>query len=102
MVPDLITGWALASGLLVAGVVFIVSPLSNVLNFITVPLGYEWSSCPHCPEVAIRKITYSDCAVCGAETAENFSASRSPGGSDEWLYVCDDCSLEDLEVSGDA
>jgi len=96
---DLLTGWALASGAVALGTLFVISPASNILNLITVPLGYEWSSCPYCPDVGVRKITYSDCAVCGSETVENFSASRSPAGTDEWLYVCGDCSLNDAEVS---
>jgi hypothetical protein len=71
---------------------FFMTPFSNVLNAITVPLGYEWQSCPYCPEFGIKKITYTDCANCGTEITENFSTGRSPAGDSEMYRFCDrDC-----------
>jgi len=66
---------------LIGLVVFAVSPLSNVLNVITVPLGYEWQSCPHCPAVGIDPITWSECAHCGEEHRENFGAAAYRDGA---------------------
>jgi hypothetical protein len=78
------------------------TPAANVLNVVTVPLGYEIQSCPYCPEVGIEKITYTDCTVCGTEIAENFSAGTSPSGDSELHHVCEDCTLDEArEVLAD-
>lgn len=77
---------ALAPLGLVAFIVFIISPFSNVLNIITVPLGYEWQSCPYCPDVGIKKITTTECEHCGDEHAENWGASYHPAGTDSPTY----------------
>jgi len=79
----------LAIGLL-GFLLFAMTPFSNMLNVITVPLGYEWQSCPFCPEFGVEKITYTDCANCGDRIAENFNRSQSPAGESEWYCFCSD------------
>lgn len=80
---------------LIGFMIFSMTPLSNILNVVTVPLGYEWQSCPNCPSFGIEKITYTDCANCGETVAENFSRSTSPAGESTWYYFCDsDCHDE--------
>jgi len=73
-------------------IVFLATPLSNVLNVVTVPLGYEWQSCPYCPDFGVEKITYTECANCSREITENFSRGRSPAGESTMYHFCsNDC-----------
>jgi len=76
--------------ILVVVPLFLMSPFSNILNVITVPLGYEWQSCPYCPEFGIEKITKADCDHCGDEHVENWGAGARRDG--DWYSFCDsDC-----------
>ena len=68
---------------LMGGMLFLMLPISNVLNAVTVPLGYEYSSCPYCPEFSVKKIEYEECDNCGEEHATNFGASWYTGGQDQ-------------------
>ncbi len=88
-----------------ATTVFLMTPFSNVLNLITVPLGYEYSSCPYCPEFGVKKIEYEECDNCGEEHATNFGASWYTGGQDgEKYHFCQNECLREFksEVNGDA
>ena len=93
MIPEPVftyTGLALVA--LLGFVVFAATPFSIVLNVITVPLGYEWQSCPYCPTFGIERITYTECANCGTEITKNFSRGRSPAGDSTMYHFCDnDC-----------
>jgi len=87
------------------GTIFLMTPLSNILNVITVPLGYEYSSCPYCPVFHVRKIEYDECDNCGKEHATNFGASWYTGGQDgEKYYFCQNECLREFksEVNSDA
>ncbi len=87
--------------LFLVGTVFIISPFSNILNAITVPLGYEWQSCPNCPDVGIKKIEHAECAHCGEQHATNFGAAKYRDG--ERISFCsNDCLDRFKEESADA
>lgn len=77
----------------IGGTLFLMLPVSNVLNVITVPLGYEYSSCPYCADFGLRKIEYGDCDNCGDEHATNFGASWYTGGQDgdKYHFCSNDC-----------
>ena len=66
--------------LVVLAAVFVTSPFSNVLNVCTVPLGYEWQSCPNCPAVGVEKMTWAECQHCGDKHRENFCAAAYRDG----------------------
>lgn len=83
----------LVAVVLVAVPVFLMSPASLVLNFITVPLGYEWQSCPYCPEFGIEKITKAECEQCGEVHAENWGAAKYKDG--DRLPFCSNECLDD-------
>ena len=82
--------WYLSVGVATTVTVFAIamSPAGHVLNIITVPLGYQFQSCPYCPDFGIKKITYTDCENCGSEITENFSYGRSPAGESQMHYFC--------------
>lgn len=88
---------------LLAGLVFLVSPLSNVLNVVTVPLGYEWQSCPNCMDVGIRKIERTQCDNCGTEHVTNWGASWYTGGENGDKYeFCDSNCLKEFKSEVEA
>lgn len=72
------------------GGMFLLSPFSEILNVITVPLGYQWLSCPYCPDVSLRRITWADCDHCGTRHRTNFGAAKYKDG-DEYRFCDWDC-----------
>lgn len=84
--------------LLVLLPLLLTTPLANVLNVITVPLGYEISSCPYCPEFSINKVSKSECEHCGEEHIENFGAAKYAGDG-EFRFCDSDCLEQWKEVS---
>lgn len=76
---------------LVLGLFFLMTPFSNVLNVITIPLGYEFSSCPNCPEFTIEKITYHECAECGDEHGRGVSGTAAYRDGERYLFCSNDC-----------
>lgn len=77
---------------------FLLTPLSNVLNVITVPLGYQYISCPCCLDITIREIEYENCDNCGQEHATNWGASWYTGGEDgDKYYFCDSDCLQEFK-----
>jgi hypothetical protein len=78
------------------GAVFTISPASNLLNVVTVPLGYQWQSCPHCPAVSIRRVRWAECENCGERHRTNFGSARWDDG--ERIPYCGlDCLQETRE-----
>jgi len=86
--------------LLVGGLLFAMTPLSNVVNIVTVPLGYEWSSCPFCPAFSIEKIEWAECDNCGRRHRTNFGAAKYKDGN-EWRFCDSDC-LDGFKAGGEA
>lgn len=78
---------------IVALTMFAMTPLSNVLNVVTIPLGYEWQSCPYCPAFGVEKITHAECVTCGARHAENFGSAVHRDG-DEFRFCSLGCSQQ--------
>lgn len=89
---------ALVWVLLILGMAFLLSPFSNVLNVITVPLGYKWSSCPYCMAVSVEKIEWADCANCGRRHMTNFGAVWYRDGDE--LRFCDSGCLDEFDMGG--
>lgn len=85
---------------LVLGLFFLMTPFSNILNAITIPLGYEFSSCPNCPEFTIEKITYHECAQCGDEHARGVSGTAAYRDGEKYCFCSLDC-LGDWDGPGD-
>ena len=81
---------------LVLGLFFLMTPFSNVLNVVTVPLGYEFSSCPNRPEFTIEKITYHECAQCGEEHGRGVSGTAAYRDGEKYPF----CSLDCLDEWG--
>ena len=77
--------------LLVFGLFFLMLPISNVLNLITIPLGYEYSSCPHCPAFGVTKIEYEDCDHCGEEHGRGYSGAAACRNGDKYVFCSNDC-----------
>lgn len=84
----------------IVGALFLMTPVSNVLNVVTLPLGYEYSSCPNCPEFGITKLEYHDCAQCGAEHGRGFGGAAVHRDGEEWVFCSNDC-LDAWKAEGD-
>ena len=83
----------------VVGMMFLMSPLSNVLNIITAPLGYEYSSCPYCPKFGVTKIQYETCEQCGKKHGRGFAAPAFYG--DETHMFCSNECLQEWHQDND-
>lgn len=97
MILEIMTLGALG---MVAGLGFLMTPISNVLNVITVPLGYEYSSCPFCPEFGIKKIEYVDCDNCGDEHGRGYSGAAAYRDGTKYVFCSNEC-LQDWDDEDD-
>lgn len=79
------------SVLVVGGFVFLTLPISNVLNVITVPFGYEYSSCPYCPDFGVKKIEIVACENCGRVQKRGFSGAAIHRGGGSYLFCSNEC-----------
>jgi len=78
---------------------FLMTPVSNILNVVTVPLGYEYSSCPYCPEFGITKIEYENCDHCGEEHGRGYSGAAAYRDGEEYVFCSNDCLDDWKEVN---
>jgi hypothetical protein len=92
MIPEAVAQYALLGAVgLVSVTIFLTTPLSNILNIITVPLGYEYSSCPYCPEFGIQKIEYSECDNCGERHGRGYSGAAAYRDGSKYEFCSNEC-----------